>query len=189
MSIARVFALAGTVALGLAPVQVLGQAAAPEQKSAVQAAPPVGAAPSTTASTYGDWVLGCQQVAGATARRCEISQAIQVQGAGRIAQLVLGRIDPKSPLTLTIMLPSNVSLTQGVRVSIDDKDQPVELLWRRCLPIGCFANLEIKDDVIKRYRAQADQGRFQFRDGVGQEITLPFSFRGFAQAFDAMAKG
>ncbi len=152
--------------------------------------PPVSPDPQTTAATFGDWILGCQQVPGPpAARRCEISQAIQVQGAGRIAQIVLGRTEAKSPLLMTVVLPNNISFPSVVRLSVDEKDtQPLDLTWQRCLPGGCFANAEMKDDALRRYRAQAERGRVQFKDGGGRDIVLPFSFRGLAQALDALAK-
>jgi invasion protein IalB len=76
-----------------------------------------------------------------------------------------------------------------VRVAADDKDpQPLELSWRRCVPGGCFAETELKDDVLKRYRAQTANGKMQFKDAAGREVPLPFSFRGLPQALDGLAK-
>ena len=179
--------LAACPAYSQAPKGQLQQA----QQQSAQQPPSVGADPQTTAATYGDWIVGCQSAPGATpVRRCEISQSLQVQGAGRIAQIVMGRLDAKSPLLLTVVLPTNVSFSDPVRFLIDEKDnQPVGLTWQRCLPSGCFANVEVKDDVLRRYRAQTERGRLQFKDGAGREIILPFSFRGLAQALDALAKG
>jgi hypothetical protein len=40
-----------------------------------------------------------------------------------------------------------------------------------------------------RLRARGDnQGRLDFRDGAGREIQILFSFRGFGQALDALAR-
>lgn len=178
--------LAVAVLLSLAPGAVLAQSGAGAQP------PVVGSEPTTTAATYGDWILGCSQQGTGQAgpRRCEISQSIQVQGGGRLAQIVIGRLDPKSPLLVTLVLPNNVTLSSPVRLAVDEKDaQPLDLSWQRCLPAGCFANHEIKDDVLKRYRAQSQAGRLRFKDGVGRDVVLPFSFRGLAQALDALAKG
>ena len=153
---------------------IVASPAAAQQPAAAAQTPPVSADPQTTAATFGDWILGCvalQDAAKSTARRCEITQSIQVQGAGRIAQVVVGRMDAKAPLLLTVVLPSNISFGTAVRVSVDEKDaQPVDLAWQRCLPGGCFSNIELKDDVLKRYRAlhgtrpSAIQGRGRSRD-------------------------
>jgi invasion protein IalB len=76
-----------------------------------------------------------------------------------------------------------------VRIAIDEKDaQPVEIAWTRCLPAGCFASLALKDDLLKRWHAQNESGRLTFKNGAGQDMTLPFSFRGLARALDALGK-
>jgi invasion protein IalB len=92
-------------------------------------------------------------------------------------------------MKLTIVAPVNVSFPSVARLAIDEKDlQPAELIWRRCLPGGCFAELEIKDELLKRWRALVAGGLVQIVDAAGREIAIPFSFRGFAQALDALLK-
>jgi invasion protein IalB len=73
-------------------------------------------------------------------------------------------------------------------MSVDDKDKPVELTYRRCLPTGCFADADARDDVLSRWRAQTGRGRLAFKDGANRDIALPFSFSGLEQALDALAK-
>ena len=74
-------------------------------------------------------------------------------------------------------------------MALDDKDaRPVDLNWRRCLPGGCFADAEIREDLLQHWRSQSAQGIIKFKDSAGRDIALPFSFRGFAQALDALAK-
>ena len=58
----------------------------------------------------------------------------------------------------------------------------------RCVPAGCFADFELKDDVPKKFRAAAGGGRVLFADASGRGITIPLSFNGFTQALDALAK-
>ena len=158
------------------------------------AAPPptaVSTTPQMTTATYGDWVLRCQ-VSGDPPEQqhvCEVAQTLQVQGTGPIAQIVFGRTAARAPLLLTVILPTNVTFPSSVLLSTDEKDtQPAELGWQRCLPAGCIANGEVKDDLLRRWRPQTGQGRLQFKEGDGRDIMLAFSFRGLAQALDAMAK-
>jgi hypothetical protein len=40
---------------------------------------------------------------------------------------------------------------------------------------------------LERFRAYTRQGRLIFTDSVGNEVTVLFSFRGLAQALDALA--
>jgi invasion protein IalB len=188
---------------------VAAQAPAPRQPPATPGAPqggpaqspakpapspgaPVGPEPQATTATYGDWLLRCQRVAasGPTHQVCDVTQTVQAQGQqGPILQLTFGPPAPKEPMKLAIVAPVNVSFPSVARVGIDEKDtQPAELIWRRCVPGGCLAELEIRDELLKRWRAQVGGGTVQIVDATGRELAIPFSFRGFAQALDALLK-
>ena len=181
--------LAASVAQAQAPAPVVPAPPAP-----VPAADPaaISAEPQNTSATYGDWVMRCQRIGepGKQQRVCEAAQSIQVQGQqAPIAQIALGRLAARDPLRITFVVPSNIVLPSSLKASIDDKDtQGIEAAWRRCTPGGCFADAEIKDELVKRWRAQTTQGRLQFKDAQGRDVALPFSFRGLAQALDALAK-
>jgi invasion protein IalB len=153
---------------------------------------PVGPEPQATTATYGDWLLRCQRVVAPapTHQVCDVTQTVQAQGQqGPILQLTFGPPAPKEPMKLAIVAPVNVSFPSAARVAVDEKDpQPAELVWRRCVPGGCLAELEIKDELLKRWRVQAGGGIVQIVDATGREIAIPFSFRGFAQALDALLK-
>ena len=177
------FAAAAFIAISIAGAQAQTKDAAPA---------PVGSEPQTTSATYGDWVLRCSRNGDApTAPRiCEIVQSFQIQGQqGLYAQLAIGRVSPKDPLKITVVMQPNISFPSSIKLSIDEKDtQSIELVWRRCLPGGCFADAEVKDDDMKRWKAQTGNGRLLFKDGAGHDVPLPFSFRGLPQALDGLAK-
>jgi invasion protein IalB len=42
--------------------------------------------------------------------------------------------------------------------------------------------------VLKKLRAMKDQGSLRFKDGSQKDVTIPVSFKGFTQAYDAMSK-
>lgn len=180
--------------IACAQTRPAAQTAPPRPQPVAPAAsvpPAVSADPQLTTATFGDWLLRCQRVGeGAqSVRSCEVAQTLQAEGQGMIAQIAVGRIAADAPLRVTVLLPSNLSFPSSVKIAIDDKDdQPADLAWKRCLAAGCIADSDMKDDILKRWRAQAGQGRMRFRDAVAREITLPFSFRGLAQALDALAK-
>lgn len=147
--------------------------------------------PQSTVATFGDWVLRCVRQAGAQATRiCEVAQTIQVQGQqGPLAQVALGRVQRTDPLKLTIVLPSNVSFPSLVRVAMDENDaQPFDLTWRRCVPGACIADGDPSAAVIQRFRARVEPARLAFKDAGGRDVVVPISFRGLAQALDALAK-
>ena len=188
---------AGATALLLASA---GLAAAQAPKPAQSAAPPapakapapVSSDPQTQTATYGDWTLRCQRsadTAGAK-RSCEIIQSVTVKGqTSPLAQIAVGRINAGDPLRMTVVTPNDISFPSSVLVAMDDKDtQPTELAWTRCLPAGCFATGTPNAEALKRWRSSADTGRVVLKSGAGQDVAIPISFRGLAQAMDALAK-
>jgi invasion protein IalB len=90
---------------------------------------------------------------------------------------------------MTVVTPNDVSFPSSVHVAMDEKDaQPTELVWTRCLPVGCFAAGVPTQENLRRWRGSVESGRITFKSAGGQDIAVPFSFRGLAQAIDALAK-
>ena len=183
---------APTAVLPRAHAGTAQQAPAPAKPTAETRPTPVGAEPEATTATYGDWLLRCQRIAtvGTAQQVCDVTQTVQAQGQQNpLLQLSFGRSTPKEPMKLTIYAPVNVSFPSVARLAIDETDvQPAELIWRRCQSGGCVADLEIKDELLRRWRAQVGGGVIQIMDATGHEIAIPFSFRGLAQALDALLK-
>jgi invasion protein IalB len=156
---------------------------------------PVSPLPQATTASFGDWVVRCRRIdqAPGSATACEVAQTLQVQGRGPIAEIAFGHppgkdSTSKERMRVVVLLPNNVTFSGPVLMSVDEKDKPVELIFRRCLPSGCFADAEPSDDALVRWRAQEGGGRLAFKDGANRDIVLPFSFRGLGQALDAMSK-
>ncbi|MCJ2107327.1 invasion associated locus B family protein [Methylobacterium sp. E-041] len=152
---------------------------------------PVPTEPGSTTASFGDWVLRCQRGGGdRPVRICEAAQTMQVQGQAQpIAQIAIGRVSAGEPLQVTAILPPNVALPSSVRVLTDEKDTTgFELAWRRCLPGGCVAEASVREDALRRWRGSAELGRIAFKNAAGQDVAIPLSFHGLAQALDALAK-
>ena len=153
--------------------------------------PPASPEPTSTTASFGDWVLRCQKIENGPATRvCEVAQSLTVQGQAQpIAQIAMGRTSAKDRIRLTVVTPVNVSFPSTPRVTLGDKaEQAVGLAWKRCLPMGCFADVELSDDMIKRLRSPVEGPRLAFTDGAGRDLALPFSLSGLPQALDALAK-
>ncbi|GEP12649.1 invasion associated locus B family protein [Methylobacterium gnaphalii] len=189
-------AMAALLAAGLTG-PVGAQPNRPATPAAPQAAPqpvpkPVPAEPGATAATFGDWVLRCQR--GGTAekpvRLCDVGQTMQVQGQNQpIAQIAIGRAAAGEPLQVTVVLPANVAFPSTVRLLAEEKDtNGVELPWRRCLPGACIADAPVKEEALKHWRTASEPGRIVFKNAGDQEVAIPLSWRGLAQALDALAK-
>lgn len=187
----RTFVLAAAfIGIGMAAIAQEAKPAVTSASATKPAAPAASAQssdPQATSATYGDWVLVCQRTV-ESARLCEISQTVQVQGqSGPIAQIAISKGAAVS--NVTVVLPANITVATGPRLMIDEKDPtPVTLPWVRCLPGGCFATTALKPEVLAKWRLLEERGRLEFKDGVGRPIALPFSFRGIGVAYDALGK-
>ena len=153
-------------------------------------APAVVEAPQSTTATYADWVVQCQTRAGPPAEKiCDMGQVTQLQGKNvpfsrvAVAQPVKGQ-----PIKLMVQLPVNASFAANVRIQASDTDPGVAAPFARCLPGGCFADFDLKDDVVKRMRAASGAGKLSFADAAGHDVSVPISFNGFAQALDALVR-
>lgn len=161
-------------------------AQAPAQQPASPAAP---INPQRTTATYEDWTVRCETRGTPPVKQCEMVQAVTAQGqASPVTQVAVGRAGPKDPVRMVFQLPVNVWVPAGVRFVFDTKAQPLAAAFKWCAPAGCFADLDLNNDLLKRIRALSTQGRFEFKDAAQRDVAIPVSFKGFGQAFDALLK-
>lgn len=153
---------------------------------------PVSSEPETTTATYGAWTLRCthREQGNGAQRICDVEEAVTPQGQQNpIAQIGIGHFSSHSDMQITAILPTNITFQVSPRVTSQDKDPGVELTWRRCLPGACIADGAIGQNTLRAWRAvAADTGRLLFTNAAGRPIAIQFSFRGFAQAMDALGK-
>ena len=111
-------------------------------------------------------------------------------GAGQSA--VLTRRDCSrakgQPIKLVVQVPTNVSFAASVRIQTGDDDPGLSAPFARCLPIGCFADFDMKEETLKKFGAARGAGRVSFADAGGHDVAVPLSFNGFGQAFDALER-
>jgi len=154
--------------------------------------------PDRTQATFGDWLMRCdtQRPAGQPVTRvCEVAIAMNDQRGQPIAQIVLGRATRNDPYRMLVQLPLEMRVDLPARLLLDPAAPPAEALslpFRLCSASrgGCFGEMEaVPATALTRIRARADnQGRLDFRDSAGREVQILFSFRGFGQAMDALAR-
>ena len=182
-------ALLTLLTTGAAFAQPAATAALPVTKVAVPA--PAGSPVQTTA-TYGDWVMRCAHTGegGTGPQTCEIVQTLVLQGQQQpIAQVAVGSVDKTSPMRLTVVVPTAISFSKSATiVGVAGTADLFDLVWRRCLPSGCFADIVLTPEAMKAMRARSEPANLVFRDAGERDITLPFSMRGFTLALDAMSK-
>ncbi|WP_160299791.1 invasion associated locus B family protein [Belnapia sp. F-4-1] len=195
-------ALAATVMLA-AFVPAIGQAQPAAQRPAAQPqpaqAPAAESSPDRTMAVFTDWVVRCEtRAASGTAsatRLCEMAQTTQDQRQQPVAVLAIGRTVKGEPLRLVAQVPVNLQIGPPAKLVLDIPNRPAEapltVAFRNCIPRGCFAELELRDDaVLRRLRARPAEaaGRLEWKDASGGDASIPVSFRGFTAALDALAK-
>jgi invasion protein IalB len=174
-----------------APMLVFSAMAQTAEQKPAEA--PVSSQPRTTTASYGDWLLRCQRV-GETEKAvhiCEVVLTIQNAQAQQapIAELAFGRLSKTDPYRITAHLPTNIALPSVVKFSLGAKDPHTEeLAWRSCAPVGCFADAQLSEAQWKALHGQIEPGSLEFTDSAGRPVKLPVSFRGLAQAMDALGK-
>jgi invasion protein IalB len=195
-NIAGVFAVACAAAMAGAaaaqqPGRPLAARSAPQNLAwhEVQAAPPSNE-PQRTSATYAGWVVQCESAAGRTPPKlCEMAQLTEVRGKNvpfsRVALSYSGR---GKPVRLTVQVPVNVSFASQVRIQTSDSDPGIVAPFARCVPGGCFADFELKDGELMKFRAAHGSGKVSFADSGGHSVTVPLLFNGFSEAFDALAR-
>ncbi len=161
----------------------------PAQSAQSQASPPA-VVPQSTTATYADWIVQCQIQAGPPAEKiCDMAQVTQVQGRNiPFSRVAVAHPTKGQPIKLAVQVPVNVSIATNVRIQISDSDPGVAAPFARCIPAGCFADFEIRDDNLKKFTSVSGVGKLSFADGNGHELVVPLSFNGFKQAFDALEK-
>ena len=118
-----------------------------------------------------------------------MEQLAQVQGqANPISRVAIPLPQKGEPPKLFIQLPINVSFSAPLKVTTNDKDAGITTPFRRCVPAGCFAEIELKDDLQKKFRGSTEAGKILFKDAAERDVAIPLSFKGFAQAFEALLK-
>jgi invasion protein IalB len=153
---------------------------------------PVSVTPQRTTATYASWVLECESQPGPPPQKvCDIAQGTQTQVQGRtipVTRVALMRQVKNQPLKLVVQVPVSITFSTNVRVQTADSEPGINAPFARCSPSGCFADFDIKDEVLKKFRAASGNGKISFADSTGNEIAVPLSFSGFNQAVEALLK-
>ena len=136
-----------------------------------------------TVATYGDWSVRCEN---APSRNCEAATVLSTAENRPVAQLIVGRLNNQGPVLLLAHVGVlNVHLPAQLRLTL--AGAPLNLVYQRCTPQGCFASAELDEATLARLRGEPAGARMIFQDAGRQEISLTLSLRGFAQAQAALS--
>lgn len=170
----------------LACANATGAAAQPAAQP--QSAP--SEAPQRTTATYNDWILQCETNTQPPHQKvCDMAQSTQIQGQNLpFSRVAVAHPQKGQPVRLVVQVPVNASFATNLRIQTADADVGIVAPFARCTPNGCFADFDIKDDILKKFRTASGAGKLSFADAGGHEVTVPLSFNGFNQAFEALLK-
>lgn len=150
---------------------------------------PGARAQQATSAVYEDWVLECRNAAEAAGpKTCQISQTSRVKETNQPFSRVLIAKTPSKHFVLVAQTPVNVATRAPVTLRLNNSDPGVSTTFDRCLPAGCFAEFELKDDLVQKLRAAKDAGKLVFKSASGQDVAIPISMKGFRQSLDALQK-
>src|SRR5262249_42262313 len=95
----------------------------------------------------------------------------------------------KNDMRLTILVPPAISLARAPSVGVANATTPhFDLAWRRCLPNGCFADVQVGQELLKILRSRNEPMQVTFKDAGERDVNLPLSMRGLVASLDALAK-
>jgi len=124
-------------------------------------------------------------------KACEIVQVVQAQAQGRTApfsRVTITHPVKTQPVKLVLQVPTNITVSTNVHIQTADADPGITAPFARCAPAGCFADFELKEDMLKKFRATSGNGKITYADVTGHDVVVPLSLSGFSQAFEALAK-
>ena len=141
----------------------------------------------STTATYDDWVVRCDK--SSQGALCEMTQTAQLKERNQVVSAIaIGAPKENGPAKVAFQVAVNVWLPSGITLASGDGQTAVASNFTRCVSNGCFAETEISQNVLQKLRAMKDQGSLRFKDATQKDVTIPVSFKGFNQAYDAMSK-
>jgi invasion protein IalB len=133
-----------------------------------------------TTATYDEWTVSCVE----NQKVCEITSSQQLEGQSAIAsQITISGLAKDKPARISIQIPPNAWIASGIKLTADEKDTGIAAAFRWCVPSRCLADVEVKQDILKKLADLGDRpGNLVFQDATQHDQKIPFSFKGLGQA-------
>src|SRR5215472_1497205 len=103
-------------------------------------------------SVHGDWQIRCETPPGAQSEQCALFQSVVAEDRASvgITVLVLKTADQKTRL-MRVQAPLGVLLPAGLGLKVDNVDVG-RAGFVRCLQRGCYAEVVMDDELVKKMR-------------------------------------
>src|SRR5579862_5938254 len=136
-------------------------------------------------SVHGDWQIRCETPPGAQGEQCALFQSVVAEDRNNvgITVLVLKTADQKSRL-MRVQAPLGVLLPAGLGLKVDNVDVG-RAGFVRCLQRGCYAEVVMDDELMKKLRSGQTATFFIFQtpeEGIG----FPMGLKGFGEGYDKL---
>lgn len=120
----------------------------------------------------------------AVAAGCRLVQDVVRPEGGSLLQIALP-LNDMSKLMVTV--PHGVILDPGLGFAVGQGATPAVHPYIACTEAGCIAPIPLDEATLKLLRENTD-GRVSVVPGTGTPVAIPFSLRGFADGYAALAR-
>jgi len=148
-----------------------------------------GNAATMSQKTFGGWTVSCVEPDKA-AKRCSMVQSqVQVDKQTNRKSLALRwtiSTDEKHEQTLGFMVPTGVSIKEGVRFFLGDAD-PIVVAYTFCGPRICFASIPLDAKTIAATKASKKASASAVL-GSKQLMQVQLDLSGFGEAYDYLVQ-
>jgi invasion protein IalB len=136
-------------------------------------------------SLHDNWQVRCYQVGSPPKDQCALVQSvIMTEPATTLVAILIKTNEAKGGLLLRVITPSNVILPSGLGLKIDNEDIG-RAGFTRCVSMGCVAEVEVDNDLLKKMKAGKTATFFisVVRDSL---IEIPFNLAGISTGLAAL---
>jgi len=136
-------------------------------------------------SVHDDWQIRCETPPGAQNEQCALFQSVVAEDRANvgITVVVIKTADQKARL-MRVQAPLGVLLPPGLGLKIDQTDVG-RVTFMRCLLKGCYAEVVMDEDLLKKMRSGTTATFFIFQtpeEGIGFTMSL----KGFGDGYDKL---
>lgn len=128
------------------------------------------------------WGRICQPVQGTDVQGCVVTQEVFGEAGNFLVSLAIQEARPNQRRQLIAIVPLGIAFASGILMRVDDR-VAIPAKVGTCLPNGCFAGIDLGDDLLRPMR----QGTTFFvtvRTAQGQALDLAVPLEGLAASAD-----
>lgn len=145
---------------------------------------PIQAQETKVKSQHGDWQKVCKTPPGSKNDICALVQDVTSESNPNVGLSVHFQNSPSGNKVLRVFAPLGILLPPGLGLQIDDR-KVGHAPFVRCHVVGCFAQVTLTSDLVKKFQAGKTAWFIVFQTkeaGIG----IPVSLDGFTEALESL---